>query len=325
MKKVLAFDIGATNTRLALVNEKFKVEKRVDIPTVVGDPNKFMENCIDLIEQFPLEDVVAIGAGVPGVVNRETAEILELPHVRIKNVQFGKILTEKFGFPVFIRNDAEVACLGEAYLGVGKSYNRVFFITISTGLGGALCVDKKNQDYVTEIGHTKFFYKDTLQEYGIVSGINLHKLIKLNDIKGINSAKEMFEGIKENEPEAIRLYNEWIKILDKFIRLIVDSYLPEVICVTGGLMKSKDIFFEKLQDDNKDANIVECYFSDSAGIMGASIYALQCAKIIWFIFFIGIYYYCDDEDTLSKASCLERGRKVKGSYKKFGNTTSELL
>ena len=281
MKKVLAFDIGGTNMRLALVNEKFEVEKRMDLSTVTGNPEAFMNNCIKLIEQFPLEDVLAIGAGVPGVVNRETGEILDLPHVHIKNVQFGKILSEKFNLPVYLRNDAEVACLGEAYLGAGKDYERVFFITVSTGLGGALCVDQKNQDYVTEVGHTKFIYKNTIQEYGLVSGINIIKLIKMNDIKGINSAKEMFDGVKAKDSEALRLYDEWFMILNKFVRLMIDSYTPDIICMTGGLMKAKDVFFKKLQDENPDANIVECHFSESAGIMGASVYALQCAKIIY--------------------------------------------
>ncbi len=266
--------------RCALVNERFEVEKRIDLSTVTGDPDAFMNNCIKLVEQFPLEDVVAIGAGVPGVVNRETGEILDLPHVHIKNVQFGKILSGKFNLPVYLRNDAEVACLGEAYLGAGKDYERVFFITVSTGLGGALCVDQKNQDYVTEVGHTKFMYKDTLQEYGLVSGINIVKLIKMNDVKGINSAKEMFDGIKANNPEALRLYKEWFMILDKFVKLMVDSYMPDIICMTGGLMKAKDVFFEQLKEANPDVNIVECYFSESAGIIGASVYALQCAKVI---------------------------------------------
>ena len=280
MRKVLAFDIGGTNMRCALVNEKFEVEQRIDLSTVTGDPEAFMNNCIELAKKFPLQDVIAIGAGVPGVVNRETGEILDLPHVHIKNVQFGKILSEKFNLPVYLRNDAEVACLGEAYLGAGKEYERVFFITVSTGLGGALCVEQKNQDYVTEIGHTKFMYKDTLQEYGLVSGINITKLIKMNDIKGIESARDMFHGVRENDPEALRLYKEWFMILDKFVKLISDSYVPDIICMTGGLMKAKDVFFEKLKEANPDVNIVECHFSESAGIMGASVYALQCAKII---------------------------------------------
>jgi N-acetylglucosamine kinase-like BadF-type ATPase len=123
-------------------------------------------------------------------------------------------------------------------------------------------------------------YKNTLQEYGLVSGVNIKKLIKLNDIKGIESAKEMFQGIRKNDPEALRLYKEWFMILDKFVKLMADSYIPDIICMTGGFMKDKDVFFEKLKEANPDENIVECHFSEGAGIMGASVYALQCAKII---------------------------------------------
>lgn len=281
MKKVLAFDIGGTNTRLALVNEKFEVEKRLDYPTITGTVEGFMNNCIKLIKEFPLEDVVAIGAGVPGVVDTKTSKIIDLPNVGIKDIEFGKILKEKFGLPVYLRNDAQVACLGEAYLGAGKEMENVFFITLSTGIGGALCLDKKIQDYPHEVGHTLFPYKNGLYEYeGLASGSHLYKLAELNEISSIKTAKEMFDGVKANKPEAIKLFNEWFAIIDKFVKLMVDSYNPEVICMTGGLMKAKDLFFEKLKDSNKDVNIVECEFCESAGIMGASVYALQCAKII---------------------------------------------
>lgn len=281
MKKVLAFDIGGTNTRLALINEKFEVEKRLDYLTVTGTVKGFMENCIKLIEEFPLKDVVAIGAGVPGVVDVKAAKIIDLPNVGIKDIEFGKILNEKFGVPVFLRNDAQVACLGEAYLGAGKDFDNVFFITISTGLGGALCLDKKIQDYPFEVGHTLFNYKNELQEYeGLASGSHIYCLAEINNISSIKTAREMFDGVRKNDADALKLFDEWFMIIDKFVKLMVNSYSPDIICMTGGLMKSKDLFFEKLQKQNENVNIVECHFSEGAGIMGAGVYALQCAKII---------------------------------------------
>lgn len=292
MKKVLAFDIGGTNTRLALINEKFEVEKRIDYPTVTGSNEKFMENCYKILSEFPLENVVAIGAGVPGVVDTKNGRIIDLPNVGIKNVEFGKLITKKFGLPVFLRNDAEIACLGEAYLGAGQSYNSCFFVTISTGIGGALCIDKKIQNYPFEIGHTLLNYKGGYYEYeGLASGSHIYKLSELNNLKGYKTTRELFDGVRKGEKEAKILYKEWFGIIDSFIKLIVNSYHPEVICITGGVMKSKDIFFKKLQDNNPDANIVECMYSESAGIMGSGVYALQCAKIIWFLLIIDIYYY----------------------------------
>lgn len=281
MKKVLSFDIGGTNTRLALINEKFEVEKRKDYPTVTGTIEGFMDNCIKLIQEFPLDDVVAIGAGVPGVVDTKTGRIIDLPNVGIKDIEFGKILTEKFGLPVYLKNDAEVASLGEAYLGAGKDYENVFFITLSTGIGGALCIDKEIQNYPHEVGHTLFPYKDGMYEFeGLASGSHLHILAKLNNVEGITTPKEMFLGVKKGDPEALRLYEEWFSIIDRFVKLMVASYSPDIITMTGGLMKGKDVFFERLKEANPDVNIVECYFSEDAGIMGSGVYALQCAKII---------------------------------------------
>ena len=155
MKKVLAFDIGGTNTRLALVNENFEIEKSLVKPTPFGDKNKFLENIYSLMEEFPLDDVIAVGAGVPGVVDVKEARIIILPNVGIEDIPLGKIIKEKYNLDLYLRNDAQMACLAEAALGKGKDYERVFFVTISTGLGGSLCVNKIIQDLVINIIITK--------------------------------------------------------------------------------------------------------------------------------------------------------------------------
>ncbi len=279
MKKYLAFDIGATNTRLALVNESFVIEDQLITNTPLNDERKFMDNCLEMIGKFPLENVVAIGAGVPGVVDREKGVILDLPNVYIKNVKFSEEIFKKYHLPVFLRNDAEVACLGEAYCGAGKKFDRVFFITISTGLGGALCVDKKCQDYVTEVGHTLFSYKNTVQEYSIITGRKLENFAKLNGIN-LSEPKEIFKLMRNGSKQGEMLKKEWISILDSFIKLMKNSYLPDVICMTGGFMKDKDLFFDEIISLNKDVYITECEFETKAGIIGAAAYAMQCLKII---------------------------------------------
>lgn len=279
MKKVLSFDIGGTNTRLALINERFEIEKELVTPTPSHDAEKFVENCLKMIEEFPLENVIGIGAGVPGVVDREKGIILDLPNVFVKDINFAEKIYEKFHLPLYLRNDAEVACLGEAYLGEGKGYERVVFITISTGLGGALCVDQKCQDYVTEVGHTLFPYKNGYYEYSIISGIEIPNFAKLHGMN-FTSARGLFEAYKNGDKNALFLRDEWISVLNKFVRLMNDSYSPDIIVMTGGFMKNKEVFFPQIIEENPDILIKECKFSDKAGLMGAAVYALQCAKII---------------------------------------------
>lgn len=281
MKKVLSFDCGGTNTRLALINEKFEIEKELVTPTPIDDADKWMNNIIKMVEQFPLENVIAIGAGVPGQCDVEKGIILDMSNVHVFNIKFRQILEEKFNIPVYVRNDAEVACLGEAYMGAGRDYSRVFFITISTGLGGALCIDQKIQDYIHEIGHTAYVYKNHVSEYEkLVSGLNVHRIAEFNDCTKIKSAKDMFDGVRKNDPECQKVFMEWLFVVNEFINLVKNTYLPEIICITGGLTKSKDLFLDKLIDTHSDIIIKECEFGERAGLMGASVLAMQGAKII---------------------------------------------
>ena len=135
----------------------------------------------------------------------------------------------------------------------------------------------------TTVSEDCFFFgfkTKSSSSYSSYSGPFKEVTIKLNNIKGITSAKEMFSGVKESNSEALRLYDEWFMILDKFVKLIVNSYMPDIICMTGGLMKAKDVFFEKLQKANPDVNIVECHFKEEAGRIGAAVYAFKMMKAI---------------------------------------------
>lgn len=276
MKKVLAFDIGGTNTRLALINENFEIEKKIVWPTICSSNEEFMNNCVNLIKEFDLTDVVAIGAGVPGVIEHSTGKIEFMANVGLENVDFARIIKKEFNLPVFIRNDAEVACLCEASLGSGKNFKDVFFITISTGLGGALCIDKKIQNYPIEIGHEKFDYNGTMYCYEhLVAGSHVSKLAKLMNVGGIESAKDMFMRLKNNDHSVDEMFKEWLSILNKFIEYVENLYHPNIYCFTGGVMKSKDLFFDKLIAANPNLNIVECEYSEDAGLVGSGVLAFQ--------------------------------------------------
>ena len=88
----------------------------------------------------------------------------------------------------------------------------------------------------------------------------------------------MFQGVRDNKPEYLKLFNEWFQILSNFIQMINDSYKPDIICVTGGLTKSKDLFLKKLAKENPQSKIVECKFSEDAGIIGSAVYGFQSVK-----------------------------------------------
>ena len=280
MKYVLAFDIGGTNTRLSLVNEKYEIEKQLILPTVSGSVEDFIQSVFDITNKLNInmDDVISCGAGVPGVVDRKNNYIIDLPNVYIKDIPLGKRFYEKFGKKMYIRNDAEVACLAEAKLGAGKKYSRTFFITVSTGLGGALCIDSINQDYVTEVGHTALVYKGILTEYeSLLSGSGIPHLCQINGLE-INSSKQFFDLVRQKDEKIMPVFEDWLTLFSQFLQLMQNSYEPEIYCFTGGVFKNKDLFFEELQRRNPNCHLVECVFKEDAGTVGAAVYAFQCAS-----------------------------------------------
>ena len=143
MKKAIALDIGGTNLRCALINEKYEIEKVLIKNTLTGSLEAFLEEVAKIIEEIGLsKDVVGIAMGVPGKV-RWDGFIPELPNIGIKNIPLAEFINEKFHLTTTILNDAAVAALGEAVLGNGEGHETVFFITISTGVGGALVRNKR--------------------------------------------------------------------------------------------------------------------------------------------------------------------------------------
>ena len=97
MRKIVALDIGGTNTRVALVNEKYEIESVVINPTVPGNVELFLANVKKSIDEAikDWKDVVAIATGVPGRV-RYDGFIYALPNIHIENIPLADYLSKAF-------------------------------------------------------------------------------------------------------------------------------------------------------------------------------------------------------------------------------------
>ena len=210
MKKVIALDIGGTNFRVALINENFVIEEKNTNSSKIGSKEDFINQAISVIKLFISENIIAISIGVPGRV-KSNGYIYGLPNMQIFDINLKEILEKEFNMPVYIKNDAEMAALGEKQLGTGKNKNSLYFVTISTGLGGAMCQGNENILSSTEIGHTLFKYHNKNYEYEqLLSGSGIVRLAKLNHLNIANS-KELFELKSLNNKNALEIYKDWIK------------------------------------------------------------------------------------------------------------------
>ena len=112
MKYAVAIDIGGTNTRVALIDEKYKIEERAQFSTDADNPDITLFKIKQAIERFDKE-IVGVGMSCPGPLDLIEGKILTTPN------------------------------LAEAIIGEGKEYNIVQYLTVSTGLGAGLVINKK--------------------------------------------------------------------------------------------------------------------------------------------------------------------------------------
>ena len=142
---VIGVDIGATKTWLArlegntlIKSKKIKTNK---------NPAEFLSDLRALIKEFLGDDekrIKAIGIGAPGPLDIQNGIFGKLPNLEAwDGFEIGREMKVQYRVPVRVQNDANAAALGEALYGGGRGYSSVFYITISTGIGGGFVLDKK--------------------------------------------------------------------------------------------------------------------------------------------------------------------------------------
>lgn len=275
MRKALCLDIGGTNLRCALINENYEIEKVIIKNTLNSTVDVFLNQVSEIISEVGVnDDVVAISMGVPGQV-RWDGFVMELPNIGIKSIPLAEYINNKFHKTAYVKNDAVMAALAEGCLGDGKNYDSCFFMTISTGLGGALVRDGKIVVPSDEIGHTLIKYNDKYYEFEkLNSGRYLVDLCAMNDLY-VLSAKEFFELKSKGDEKALKVYEIWINNLTNLIQFIRHYLDAKILVLTGGVLKSKEHFLDDLIARNPNIKISTAKFDQTAGLIGAAYYSFN--------------------------------------------------
>ena len=161
----VAIDLGGTHLRVALVDGEGNIIRRAS--KVVGvrrDAESVVGQMISEARELSGEqwrDVIALGAGLPGFVDSALGVVHQSPHFPDwKEVPFKKLLEDRLKIPVAIDNDANCAALGEQWKGTAKDWRSFWAITLGTGIGGALVLDRRlwrgKSGLAGEVGHMVF-------------------------------------------------------------------------------------------------------------------------------------------------------------------------
>lgn len=261
MKKIIGIDLGGTNVRVAKVSEKGEILQEIKSESyALEGPDRVLENLTEMVGKIEnLEECVGIGIGVPGPVDTATKKMkmsTNLPGAA--DYPFAQKLEEKYHLPTFLDNDANVAGLAEALVGAGKGKPIVYYVTISTGVGGALVVDGKvvsgKNGYAGEIANIIIDRKGVKRNHlnaGAVendaSGTAIARIGKEQIGDQILDAKDVFDLARQQDPTALKICDQMAYDLAIMFSAIAHVADPHVFVIGGGCMKAKDCFFPQLQ------------------------------------------------------------------------------
>lgn len=144
-KMILGIDIGGTSVKIGLVYDNGSVLTKWEIPTNLSENGVHIAhevwNSIELkLEEKNLvkSSLLGIGIGAPGFINQKTGIVYHAVNIGWKNFELAAQFKELSGLPVFVANDANVAALGENWMGAGNQAQNLIAVTLGTGVGGGI-------------------------------------------------------------------------------------------------------------------------------------------------------------------------------------------
>lgn len=299
MKTYIGVDLGGTNIRAAKVDEDGNI---LQILKDSSEPDKgvdhVMNKMINLIESIDdYEDCVGIGLGIPGPIDTINGKIIVSTNLpKLVGYPIAEHISKHFNKPVFMDNDVKVAALGEAVLGGGKGYPIVYYVTISTGIGGALVIDKNvisgQNGHAGEVGNISIDRnrkKYNVLNVGAVeneaSGTAITRIGKETFGEHIENAGDVFALAKEGNEKAMEIVENMSYDLAMMFSTIAHIVDPHVFVVGGGVMKAKDVFFDKMEKYYRDmihVGMQPVVFKeaqlDEPGIVGAAMLAMEKSR-----------------------------------------------
>ncbi|MBO8163581.1 MAG: mannose-6-phosphate isomerase, class I [Brevibacillus sp.] len=284
----IGVDIGGTNLRAAVIDQSGHIVKKLSMKTFADKgPDFVIHNLASMLRDLTAEYSVShIGIACPGPLDAAEGIIMGPPNLPgWDQIHLRAILTEQFQLPIKIENDANAAALCEALFGAGKGRKSVFYITISTGIGGGFVY---NQSIVQgahfcagEIGN--MIIQPDGPAHPILNRGSWETLASgtaLNDqARQLDLEKTLFQLEQEGNPQAKALVEQFIRHTATGIANIVHLLDPDTIILGGGVMHASHLFWERLNKAVNDRlypqlrnriDLQLAQFHDDAGLIGAA-------------------------------------------------------
>ena len=272
---VLGLDMGGTNSVLGVVDARGHVLARTSIktqafPDINDYVNALYEEAIKIVDSVGGMDLIrGIGAGVPNG-NYYTGYIQDAMNLPWQTVPFAQLLSDRFGIPCKITNDANAAAMGEMTYGAARGMKNFIMITLGTGVGSGIVINGNvvygHDGFAGELGHTIAVRNNgrtcgcgktgCLETYASATGVarTAREWLELTDepslLRGLETiaSKDVYEAAKEGDKLALKIFEFTGKILGRSFADFVAFSSPEAIVLFGGLARAKEFLTEPIEN-----------------------------------------------------------------------------
>lgn len=305
MEYAIGIDLGGTSIKYALVDKagnsffegKLPSFASVSAAEVIG---QLVKAATILKEEAARQnwEICGVGVGTPGIVDVTNSIVLGGAEniVGWENIDLATILEEKLNLPIVIGNDANLMGLGETKFGAGRGCTHVVFLTVGTGIGGAVIIDGRlfngYANRGTELGHVPLIATGErcacgavgcLEHYASTAAL-VRRFAALAQERGLTFDEEINGELivrlyHEAFPLAIDCLNEHFYYLGRGIAGFINIFSPERVVIGGGVAESGAFYLEKIREVVKENVIMDCAMNteivaaelgNRAGLIGAA-------------------------------------------------------
>ena len=301
-------DLGGTTAKVGLFTTAGDLLEKWEVPTDSSEKGiRILPNLAAAIlgkmEEKGLtpDQVEGVGIGVPGPVQKSSVVPIVCANLGGWGQQdvAANLSALLKGLKVLVGNDANVAALGEIWMGAAKGCRSAVMVTLGTGVGGGVIVDGKVVEGAHgaggEIGHITVNRHETaccgcgkrgcLEQYSSATGVVRCMKLLLEEnpdtpctLRGTDfAAKDVFDAARAGDPLAAKEVDQMTDLLGLALASIASTTDPEVFLVGGGVSRAGDVLFQPLVAHYKEYAFKSCReipikqasLGNDAGIYGA--------------------------------------------------------
>jgi len=294
---VLAVDLGATKILLGIGPKDGTILSKKRLLTPSGDPAQVLDAIVNGASQLMQDcgvsdkEITGIAVATPGPLAYPEGIVRDSPNLNWKRVELKKELSQRWGRPVIVEKDTNMAVLGEYYYGHYAKSNHLLYITVSTGIGGGIVANgqlyRGNIGGAGEVGHMVIDpggrkcgcgRQGCLEALASGSAISQQLDEIINQGQGLAilactppgqkpSARELGIAAREGDREASLLIAKIAEYLGIGVANLVNIFSPGAVIFGGGVILGlKDLLLTPVRDYvyknvfalNREELVIDC-------------------------------------------------------------------